>query len=230
LLLIPAIADFGERYPGIQLDMGVSDRVVDLIADNVDCVIRVGEITDQSLVARRIGQLSFLTVAAPAYLRRHGTPAHPRDLERSHRVVHHFQGNTRRIFPLEFDRDGEHIEPDAPYSLAVNESNAHTAAVLAGLGASQMVSFTALPHIARGELVEILPEWTREPLPVYVVYPPNRHLSAKVRAFVDWAAELFAKHPLLRREKEAAPATASTLAAAAPTPAKAPAKTAVAAA
>ena len=199
LLLIPAIEGFQERYPDIQLDMGVSDRIVDLIADNVDCVIRVGEITDQSLVARRIGHLPFVNVAAPAYIRRHGTPMHPHDLEKSHRVVNHFSGNARRMYPLEFNKDGEHIEPNAPYRLAVNESNSHTVAVLAGLGASQMVTFVAQPYLDAGELVQILPDWTREPLPIYVVYPPNRHLSAKVRAFVDWTAELFSQHPQLQR-------------------------------
>ena len=199
LLLIPAIEGFQERYPDIQLDMGVSDRIVDLIADNVDCVIRVGEITDQSLVARRIGHLPFVNVASPAYIRRHGTPTHPHDLEKSHRVVNHFSGNTRRMYPLEFNKDGEHIEPSAPYRLAVNESNSHTVAVLAGLGASQMVTFVAQPYLDAGELVQILPDWTREPLPIYVVYPPNRHLSAKVRAFVDWTADMFAQHPQLQR-------------------------------
>ena len=199
LLLIPAIESFYERFPDIQLGMGVSDRIVDMIADNVDCVIRVGEISDQSLVARRIGHLAFVNVASPGYLRRHGVPMHPHDLEKSHRVVNHFSGNTRRMYPLEFNKDGEHIEPDAPYRLAVNESNSHTTAVLAGLGASQMVTFIAQPYIDRGELVRIMADWIREPRPIYVVYPPNRHLSAKVRAFVDWAADLFAKHPQLQR-------------------------------
>lgn len=199
LLLIPNIERFYERFPDIQLDMGVSDRIVDLIADNVDCVIRAGEITDQSLVARRIGHLPFITVASPSYIRRHGVPMHPHDLEKSHRVVNHFSGSTRRMFPMEFNKDGEHIEPDAPYRLAVNENNSHTVAVLAGLGASQMVSFIAQPYIDSGQLVRILPDWTREPMPVYVVYPPNRHLSAKVRAFVDWTAELFSQHPHLQR-------------------------------
>ena len=199
LLLIPALDTFYARYPDIQIDMGVSDRVVDLLTDNVDCVIRAGEITDQSLVARRIGHLPFITVAAPSYIRRHGVPMHPHDLEKSHRVVNHFSGSTRRMFPMEFNKDGEHIEPDAPYRLAVNENNSHTVAVLAGLGASQMVSFIAQPYIDSGQLVRILPDWTREPMPVYVVYPPNRHLSAKVRAFVDWTAELFSQHPHLQR-------------------------------
>jgi LysR family transcriptional regulator for bpeEF and oprC len=199
LVLIPSLESFFQRYPEIQLDLGVSDRAIDLIADNVDCVIRIGAITEQSLVARRIGHLPLVTVASPDYVRRHGVPKHPHDLEKSHRVVNHFMGNSRRMFPLEFNKDGERIEPNAPYYLAVNENFAHTTAVLAGLGAAQIVRFIARPYLERGELVEVLRDWTRDPLPVYVVYPPNRHLSAKVRAFVDWAVELFAGNPLLQR-------------------------------
>jgi len=200
LLLIPALSTFHERYPDIQLDLGVSDRVVDLVADNVDCVIRIGEVTDQSLVARRIGHLPFVTVATPAYLKRHGVPEHPHDLERKgHRLVNQFAPGGRRMYPHEFNKDGERIELTTPYRIAVNETTAHTSAVLAGLGVSQMVTFIAQPHLDGGALARVLPDWTREPLPVYVVYPPNRHLSAKVRAFVDWAAALFAAHPQLQR-------------------------------
>ena len=200
LLLIPARASYYARYPDIPLDIGVGDRGVDLVADNVDCVIRFGEVTDQSLVARRIGHLPFVTVAAPAYLRRHGVPLHPQDIERKgHRLVNQFTPGGRRVYAQEFNRDGERIELTMPYRIAVNEVTAHTSAVLAGLGLSQMLTFIAEPHRATGALVQVLPEWSRDPLPVYVVYPPNRHLSAKVRAFVDWAAELFARHPHLQR-------------------------------
>ncbi|CAN5303455.1 LysR family transcriptional regulator [soil metagenome] len=199
LIIIPALHDFFSRYPDIQLDVGVSDRNVDLIADNVDCVIRGGEIADQSLVARRIGNLAFITAASPAYLKRYGVPQHPSELEKKHRVVGYFSGSTRRLFADEFNKAGERIEVNGYYSVAVNENNAHTHAVLSGLGVSQVARFVAQPYLDSGELVEVLSDWTRDPLPVYVVYPPNRHLSAKVRAFVDWAAELFAKEPLLQQ-------------------------------
>ncbi|KAF1049232.1 LysR family transcriptional regulator [Xylophilus sp.] len=199
LLIIPALDGFFARYPDIALDLGVGDRPVDLIGDNVDCVIRAGEITDQSLVARRIGNLPFVNIAAPAYLRRHGAPAHPRDLETgAHHVVGYFSAVSRRTCPLEFERGGERIDLGGPFRIAVNESNAHTAAVLGGQGVSQMAAFIAAPYRASGELVEILAGWTSPPLPMHVVYPPNRHLSAKVRVFVDWAAELFAQTPLLQ--------------------------------
>ncbi|TWO70320.1 LysR family transcriptional regulator [Caenimonas sedimenti] len=199
LIIIPALPEFFRRYPEIQLDLGVGDRPVDLIGDNVDCVIRGGDLVEQSLVARRIGNMSLVTVATPDYLKRHGTPRHPLELEDKHTTVNYFSPRTGRPFPHEFVKDGEMLEISGRYSVAVNESNAHLAAVLAGLGVSQTVVFSAAPHLASGELVEVLTEWTRPAIPLHVVYPPNRHLSAKVRAFVEWTAELFAKHPHLHR-------------------------------
>jgi LysR family transcriptional regulator for bpeEF and oprC len=197
LIVIPALPGFYERYPDIQLDLGVGDRPVDLISDNVDCVIRGGDLLDQSLVARRIANLSLVTVASPAYLKRHGVPAHPNDVEDGHSTVNFFSARTGRTYPDIFTKDGETIELVGRYKLSVNDSNAHVAAVLAGLGISQTAKFQAAPYLASGELVEVLPEWSCPTVPIHVVYPPNRHLSAKVRAFVDWAAELFAKHPHL---------------------------------
>lgn len=195
LLVIPALASFYERFPDIQLDLGVSDRPVDLIGDNVDCVIRAGELTEQSLVARRIGSIALWTVASPEYLRRQGVPLHPHDLENgSHYTVNYFSARTGRLFGHEFSKNGENIELPGRYKVSVNDSNAHMASVLAGLGISQSPSFMVAPYLESGELVRVLTDWTRPPLPVYVVYPPNRHLSAKVRAFVDWAVDLFAGH------------------------------------
>lgn len=199
LLIIPHLAQFQQRFADIQIDLGVSDRPVDLIGDNVDCVIRGGPLSDQSLVARRVGNLEFVTVASPQYLRRHGTPAHPRDLESGHRNVIYFSPVAVRRYPLEFHRDGESVEITAPSMLAVNESNAYTSALLAGQGVGQITTFQARGHLDNGELVQILAGWSQPLLPVYVVYPPNSHLSAKVRAFVDWVVELFASDPLLQR-------------------------------
>jgi len=199
LLIIPALSTFFERFPDIQLDLGVSDRPVDLIGDNVDCVIRGGELQDQSLVARRIGTLPFVTVVSPDYLRRYGAPQTPQELEQDgHRMVNFFSPRTGRLMPNEFVKDGVQLALDSSHRIAVNESNAYLAAALAGLGVSQMVTFMAAPHLADGTLVQVLPDWEVPPIPVYVVYPPNRHLSAKVRSFVDWAAELFSQNPHLR--------------------------------
>lgn len=204
LIVIPALPDFYRRYPDIQLDLGVGDRPVDLITDNVDCVIRGGELQEQSLVARRIGNLPLIAVATPAYLAEHGTPAHPRELEARHTMINYFSPRTGRPYPHVFERDGERIEIDGRYKVSVNESNAHLAAVLSGLGISQVARFAALPHLASGELVEVLADWPHPPIPMHVVYPPNRHLSARVRAFVEWAAELFARHGMAGGSRPAA--------------------------
>jgi DNA-binding transcriptional LysR family regulator len=186
---------FHARYPDIQLDIGVSDRPVDLIADNVDCVLRGGNLSDQSLVARRSGMFSFVTCANPAYLEQHGVPQHPSELENGHKLVQYFFAGNGRLSPLDFNRAGERIEIKGHYAVAVNDSNAYFTAALAGLGISQPARFLAKPYLERGELVEILTDWSVDPVPMYVVYPPNRHLSAKLRVFVDWVAELFAELP-----------------------------------
>ena len=198
LLIIPQLAEFHARYPDIQVDLGVSDRTVDLIGDNVDCVIRGGELSDQSLVARRIGNLEFITVAAPAYLERKGTPTHPLEIEEKHASVIYFSPQSGRHYPLEFRRGDESIDITGPYQLSVNEANAYVTSIVAGLGIGQITSWQAQRYLASGALVQLLPDWTQPLLPVYVVYPPNRHLSAKVRAFVDWTAELVQRNSHLQ--------------------------------
>lgn len=199
LIIIPALADFYRRYPDIQLDLGVSDRPVDLISDNVDCVLRGGELLEQSLVARRVGNMGLVTVAAPQYLKERGMPRTPEDLEDGHTTVNYFSSRTGRPYPHIFEKDGRVLEISGRYRVALNDSNALLAAVVAGLGISQVASFAAAPHLANGELVPVLPEWTRPAIPLHVVYPPNRHLSAKVRAFVEWVAELLARNPHVQR-------------------------------
>ena len=201
LLIIPHLADFQTRFPDIQLDLGVSDRTVDLIGDNVDCVIRGGELSDQSLVARRIGNLEFITVASTDYLARKGTPQHPLELEEKHTSLLYFSPQSGRHYPLEFRKGAESIDINGPYQVSVNEANAYVTAALHGMGVAQITSFQAQKHLKAGTLVQLLPDWTQPLLPVYVVYPPNRHLSAKVRAFVDWTAELFQRDPHLQRHE-----------------------------
>jgi len=199
LIVIPALPDFFKRYPDIQLDLGVSDRPVDLISDNVDCVIRGGDLIEQSLVARRIGNVSLVTVATPGYLAQHGTPQHPSELEDRHVTINFFSARTGRPYTQRFERAGEVVEVMGRYCVSVNEANAHTAAVLAGLGVTQAAHVAVQPYLLSGQLVQVLPEWDGEVIPLHVVYPPNRHLSAKVRAFVEWAADLVGQHPLLQR-------------------------------
>jgi DNA-binding transcriptional LysR family regulator len=199
-LLIPRLPDFHARYPDIQIDLGVSDRPVDLLGENVDCVIRGGEITDQSLVARRIGEFHTLLCAAPEYLQRHGTPKTPQELEDgAHRVVNYLSHRTGRPYPWLLQRGDEKLEISAPHTIAVNDSIGSLAAGLAGLGIVYTSTFQAHPHIVSGALVPLLLDWCAETIPLYVVYPPNRHLSTKVRVFVDWVVDLFGRDDLIAR-------------------------------
>lgn len=191
-LLMPALPDFYRRYPDIQLELGVTDRTVDLIGENIDCAIR-SSAQDPSLVARPLGALPWTLCAAPDYLQRHGTPKHPQQIiEQGHRVVSYFSARSGRNLPLRFSHAGEQIDIETQDALRVNESNTHLAAALAGLGLVQTLAFMARPAIARGELVALLPEWQPAPMPMYAVYPPGRQLSARVKAFLDWTAEQFA--------------------------------------
>ena len=201
LVMIPALREFHERYPEIQIDLGVTDRTIDLVGENVDCVIRAGTIADQSLIARRIAELHFLTCATPEYLARHGEPRHPAELETKHTVIGYFSSPTQKIYPFEFRRGDEVLEISGRYIVAVNDGNTYVAAGLAGLGILKMPAFMAAGHLASGALRPILTEWTSDPIPLYIVYPPNRHLSTKLRVFVEWAAELFAR--MLRRARQA---------------------------
>ncbi|WP_062382218.1 LysR family transcriptional regulator [Pseudomonas abietaniphila] len=191
MLVLPALPDLQKRYPELQLDIGVSDRPVDLLGDRVDCVIRGGTLSDPSLIARRLGSLEFVTCASPAYLAAHGTPLHPSDLETNHQMVRYFFAGTHRRLPVEFVRGGERISVDANYFVSVNDSNALLAAALAGMGVLQTLMFMAEPHFKSGALVQLLEDWSLEPNPIYIVYSPNRHLSARVRVFAEWLVGLF---------------------------------------
>jgi len=182
-ILIPAMDDFCARYPDIQVDIGVSDRPVDLIGENVDCVLRAGAVTDPSLVARRIGDIRSVLCASAAYLKRFGMPQHPSDLEGDrHRVLTYFASGRERYA---LQRGDERYEVNSRGTVAMNDSNAMLAAGLAGLGVARTAMFMAAPHLAAGTLQVVLPEWSLGVAPVYVVYPPNRHVSAKVRVFID---------------------------------------------
>lgn len=191
-ILLPELSAFHARHPGIQVDLRVSDRTADLIGDNIDCVIRLGPLADQTLVARRLGEVSLVTCATPGYLERHGRPTHPSGLEEGHLVVNYASHRTGRLLPLVFLKRGKRVEVGGRHAVTVNESNAHLAAALAGLGIVQTLNFMARPHLATGELEQVLADWSCDPQSLYIVYPPNRHLSARLRVFVDWVAALFA--------------------------------------
>jgi len=198
LVIIPALPEFFARYPDIHLELGCSDRPVDLIEEGVDCAVRGGALRDSSLVARRVGAMHYTTCASPAYLERHGRPLHPDDLAR-HRCVNYFSARTGEMFHWDFTRGGERVQLVLPGRIALNDSYAYTAAGLSGLGIVQMAEFLLRPMIEDGRLVPVLEDWSNDPMPIHVVFPQNRHLSNKVRVFVDWVADLFASHPAMHQ-------------------------------
>lgn len=189
-VLIPAMDDFHARYPDIEVALGVSDRSIDLLVDNVDLVLRVGKVEDPGLVARRVGQIRFRVCASPAYLARHGRPDRPEDLDQEpHWCVGYFSPRTGRIFPFTFWRDGQPLEIQGRRRLDVNDSNAYLAAGLSGLGVVQLAAYAVEEHLASGALVPLFEDWHGPEVPVYVVYSPNRYVSARMRVFIEWVAE-----------------------------------------
>ncbi|CAB3641143.1 HTH-type transcriptional regulator PgrR [Paraburkholderia sediminicola] len=196
LLVIPSLCEFHTRYPDIDLQLGLTDRPVDLLQEGVDCVVRVGALQDSSLVARRIGLFEGVTCAAPSYIERAGMPTSLEDLE-NHKAVNYFSSRTGRTIDWAFMVDGKEIEVKMKSIVSVNDADAYVTCGLEGFGLFQPALFMVLPHLRSGQLVEVLPELKPLPMPISAVYPHSRHLSPKVRVFVDWIAELFDRCPLL---------------------------------
>ncbi|HHC2157778.1 TPA: LysR substrate-binding domain-containing protein [Klebsiella pneumoniae] len=195
LILVPALPAFHARYPDIQIDMGVSDREVDLIGDNVDCVLRGGQITDQSLIARHVGDLQIGVYVAPSYVERLGAPAHPRELQNTdHCIVGFLSSRTSKIDPLVLCSENERIEITGNYVLAVDDGNACLEAGLVGLGVIALPNYMAAAHQAVGALIPLFTQWRISPIPLYLAFPPNRHVNAKLRVFIDWIVELMEQH------------------------------------
>lgn len=196
LLVIPSLCEFHTRYPDIDLQLGLSDRPVDLLQEGVDCVIRVGALQDSSLVARRVGLFECVTVASPDYLERHGEPKTIDDLSQ-HKAVNYFSSRTGRTIDWTFLTDGQEVEMKMEGIVSVNDADAYVTCGIEGFGLIQPPLFMVLPHLREGRLKEVLPGVKPLPMPISVVYPHSRHLSPKVRVFVDWIAEVFDRCPLL---------------------------------
>lgn len=196
-IVMPAIREFFERYPEIELEIGCSDRPVDLLQEGVDCVIRGGDLLDQSMVARRIGSIKLMTCATPDYLAKSGRPLIPEDIDR-HVTINYLSSKTGKIYKFDFTKDGSTSVVIGKRSIAINDSEACLEAGLTGVGIMQTPTFMVQDKIASGQLEVVLGEYLSEDIPLFVMYPQNRHLSSKVRAFVDWVAELFANSDLLQ--------------------------------
>jgi DNA-binding transcriptional LysR family regulator len=185
LILAPALPEFLARFPEIDVDFGSTDRAVNLIEENIDCVLRVGPLADSGLIARHVGALRLINVASPAYLARHGTPRHPDDLA-AHLAVNYASPSNGRIVPWEWIADGAAKSCTPRARVTVNSAEAYIACCLAGLGLIQIPAYDVRDHLASGALVEVMPNFCAAPMPLTLLYPHRQHLSHRLRVFIDW--------------------------------------------
>jgi DNA-binding transcriptional LysR family regulator len=189
--VIPALPQFMVRYPDIELSISEADRHVDLISEGVDCVLRAGTLGDSTLIGKRVANLRQITCASPAYLRQHGEPTNLDDLK-NHRAVNYVSRTTAKLFPFQFMVGGELREVAIEGAVSVFGAQIYAASAIAGLGLIQCPHYRMEAQIAQGLVKEILTDTPPPPMPVSVLYPHNRHMSPRVRVFVDWLGEVFA--------------------------------------
>lgn len=195
LILAPRLPDFLARYPALSLEIIVRDRLGDLVAEGFDVAVRFGEPEPSRLIARKLLETRIVACAAPAYLARRGTPRHPRDLE-NHECLMFRDPATGRPFDWEFHKGREIVEVKTEGRLVFNDLPTKLVACIAGLGITQAVEFGLEDFVARGELVQVLPDWAEERYPLYAYYL-SRHLPpAKVRAFLDFVVGALAANPM----------------------------------
>ena len=192
LVVLPALPEFTDRYPQIELEVGLNDRPVDLIREGVDCVIRGGLTMDDSLVARPLVQMDQVTCASPAYLLAHGVPQSLDDLS-GHQVVEYFSSASGKRYGLEFQVGDQVRLPYLPKRLAVNSAEGYLAACVAGYGLVQTPHYHVAQLLREGRLQEVLSDCLPPRLALTALYPQHRQLSPRVRVFVDWLVELCAR-------------------------------------
>ncbi len=185
--ILPRLPEFLAQHPQLQLEISSTDRRVDLIREGFDCVIRVGKLTDSSLIARRLGTLELLNYASPAYLERFGVPQSLDDLSRHH-LVHYTPTLGAKSGGFEFVQNNEHKTIAMQGNITVNNSDAYQAACLAGFGIAQIPRIGAQEYVAQGRLVELLTNHRAEPMPVSLLYPNRRNLVRRVQVFMDWVS------------------------------------------
>lgn len=189
--VLPSLPDFLARYPGLRVHVGEGDRLVDLVREGVDCVLRAGEPADSSMAGRRIAMMREVTCASPGYLARHGTPMTPDDLE-GHVAVGFFSSATGQTLPLEFMQEGQRRLVQLPSVVTVTAAETNKALVQLGLGLTQVPLYAVADELRSGRLVEVLPDFPPSDTPVSLLYPHNRQLSPRVRVFIDWVMRAFA--------------------------------------
>ncbi len=188
--LIPNLADFEAKYPDVRLELSMSDRNIGLIEEGIDCAIRMGELEDSNLIARKLGYFSNVLCAAPAYLERHGTPTTIDELKQ-HRCINYVYPTSGRPYQWQFDTADGKRALDVDAHLLINDGESVIQAAMAGLGIIQVPHWLAASAIGYGKLKVIMEDTISTGSPVWIVYPQKKHLSARVQAFIEWVHELF---------------------------------------
>jgi DNA-binding transcriptional LysR family regulator len=188
IVLAGQLATFLDRHPHVSLELIMRDAPGDLVADGFDLALRFGDPPAGSFIARKLLETRILTVASPAYIARHGRPAHPADLA-AHACIDFYDAANRRPYDWEFHRDGEMLPVKVAARLMVSDSGAMLAACEAGVGVAQILDLGTRGLVESGALVELFPDWPGERFPFYALYPSRLHRAAKVRAFVDFCLE-----------------------------------------
>jgi len=191
--LAPAMAEFVARYPELRFDVELSDRVVDLVDEGFDAAVRIGQIGSQNLVGRKVGATRLVCCAAPSYLKRRGEPKKPEDLS-AHTCLAYAYSPMRNVWAFR-DRQGRERTVRIGGPMHANSGRFLIALAVEGVGIAFEPDFIVGPDVREGRLIPLLPAFDVQPGNIYVVYPSRRHLSAKVRAFSDFAAEHFARAP-----------------------------------
>jgi DNA-binding transcriptional LysR family regulator len=192
-LIAPALPELLSLHPELQVELGSSDRAVDLVHEGVDCALRIGPLAASSLVARPLGEIELINCASPAYLGRHGTPRGPQDLA-AHEVVDYVSPTSGRSAPWEWVADGQTHTAQPRSRVSANNAETYIACALAGLGLIQIPAFDVQHHLHSGELVALMPEARAAPMPVHLVYPHRKHLSRRLQAFMLWLQALMRPH------------------------------------
>lgn len=190
IILIPYLDEFQALYPEIELVLTASDRKTNLVAEGIDCVIRMGELDDSSLVSRRIGYLRMATCATPGYFEKYGIPATPDELTQ-HKGINFFSRHSREVMEWKYMQEGAVICHNPQSSVLVNNSDVLLSCGLQGLGLLHAPYLVLAPYIRNGKLREVLTDYARITKPVSLIYPDRRYLLPKVRVFMDWFYDVF---------------------------------------
>lgn len=195
LIIAPALPEFLAHHPQLDIELRATDRSINLVEESVDCVLRVGPLTDSGLIARKIGDLPLINVVSPDYLAQYGTPETPYDLG-EHLAVNYASPSTGRVEEWEWIEDDKMRTLPMRARVTVNSAEAYIACCLAGLGLIQIPAYDVKRHLDAGELVEVMPSHRAAPMPMTLLYPHRQHLSRRLQVFADWLDELL-KHQLV---------------------------------